>query len=444
MRRANYGDRLKTRACQAIQSRKRDIVDVGDRILHMPELGFREHRTARAVKEFLNDLGLEVREVIALTGLKAVLDSGRPGPTVSVMGELDALVVSDHPFADSETGATHACGHNGQIAGILAAAVGLSDPEVLAELSGRIAFVAMPAEEYVEVEYHRDLVREGKLHFLGGKAEFVALDELGDVDICMLVYLASMEERAVVSESNNGCVAKLIRYSGKAAHAGGAPHDVINVLNAATLGIQAIHAQRETFRDEDAIRVHPLITHGGDIVNVVPSEVTLETYFRGKMLEAILDAEQKVNRALKAGALAMDATVEIETLPGYMPLRNHSDVSDLFLANVEGMFGPGTVSASGHRAGSTDTGDLSQMMPTVHPYMNGLSGAGHSAAWEVVDREAAYVDPGIAMALTTIDVLEDGAWRGRDIVREFRPALTRDEYLELQNAVFHVDSFTAE
>ena len=114
-------------------------------------------------------------------------------------------------------------------------------------------------------------------------------------------------KKAGVAESSNGFVSKLIRFVGRAAHSGGSPHLGINALNAAQIAINAMHAQRETFRDGDAIRVHPIITKGGDIVNVVPAEVTMETYVRGRTKEAILDANVKVDRALRAGALAVGA-----------------------------------------------------------------------------------------------------------------------------------------
>jgi len=177
---------------------------------------------------------------------------------------------------------------------------------------------------------------------------------------------------------------------------------------------------------------------------VVPAEVTLETYVRGKTLEAIFDAEAKVDRALKAGAMAVGATVEIETLPGYMPLQNHAELGDLFLANVAGMFGPDSIKKDGHRAGSTDMGDLSHLMPAIHPYMNGITGAGHSVDWTVTDQGAAYVDPGVAMAMTTIDLLGNGGQQGERIVNEFQAPMSRDEYLEVQRAVFRTEAFGPE
>ena len=110
--------------------------------------------------------------------------------------------------------------------------------------------------------------------------------------------------------SANGLVAKRARFMGRASHAGAAPERGINALNAATLALQAIHMQRETFRDEDHIRVHPIVTHGGTTINVVPADVRLETFVRGTSYDAIADAAAKVDRALKAGALAVGARVE--------------------------------------------------------------------------------------------------------------------------------------
>jgi metal-dependent amidase/aminoacylase/carboxypeptidase family protein len=128
---------------------------------------------------------------------------------------------------------------------------------------------------------------------------------------------------------------------GKAAHAGGAPHLGVNALYAATVGLGAINAIRETFRDEDTIRVHPIITHGGSQVNVIPGDVRLETYVRGRSVEAILDAERKVDRAFKAGALALGATVEIETLPGYLPMQCDPIMARYFRETAVDILGPG-------------------------------------------------------------------------------------------------------
>ncbi len=434
--------RLKARAGGAVESRSDEIVALGDRILHAPELGFKEFRTSDTVAAFLQSLGFVVKRDLAITGLSATLDTGRKGPTLALMGELDALLVSTHPLADPVTHAAHACGHNAQLAGLMGAAIALTNPEVLRSLSGRVIFIAVPAEEYVEIEYRHNLVRDGKLEFLAGKAEFIALGELDDVDLAMMIHSASMSETAGVVDSNNGCVAKLVRYIGRAAHAGGSPDKGINALNAALVAINAINALRETFRDEDSIRVHPIITRGGELVNVIPSEVTIETYVRGKTVEAIASAERKVDRALNAGALALGAQVETRTLPGYLPLNNHPDFGRLFGDNVDRMFGQGSVNYGGHRAGSTDMGDVSHILPTVHPYMGGMGGTGHSADWKVMDEQLAYVAPGIAMAMTTIDLLANGAEAAGRIVDDFQPRMSRKQYLKYQRGMFRTELYS--
>src|SRR5712671_5097296 len=105
----------------------------------------------------------------------------------------------------------------------------------------------------------------------------------------MMIHTTPRTEdgKAGVPASNNGCVVKTVRYVGRAAHAGGMPHRGINALYAAQIGLMAINALRETFRDEDTVRVHPIMTHGGSQVNVIPADVRLETFVRAKSLEAI-------------------------------------------------------------------------------------------------------------------------------------------------------------
>src|SRR5439155_797625 len=139
-----------------------------------------------------------------------------------------------------------------------------------------------------------------------------------------------------------------------AAHACGAPHLGVNALYAAQVGLTAVNAIRETFRDEDTIRVHPIITHGGSQVNVIPGEVRLETYVRGRTVDAILNAQKKVDRAFKAGALALGAKVEIETLPGYMPMACDPGMARHYEANAAKLVGAEHYRQIGHRTGSTD------------------------------------------------------------------------------------------
>jgi len=209
----------------------------------------------------------------------------------------------------------------------------------------------------------------------------------------------------------------------------------VNALYAAQIGLGAINAIRETFRDEDTIRVHPIITHGGSQVNVIPAEVRIETYVRGKTVDAILDANKKVDRALRAGALALGAKVEIETLPGYMPMQCDPALTRAFKDTAVGLVGEDGWREIGHRTGSTDMGDLSQVMPVLHPHMGGARGTGHAADYEIADPTLAYVIPAKALAAMAVDLLADGAASAREILRSAKPPMTRAQYLAFQRGI---------
>jgi amidohydrolase len=321
--------------------------------------------------------------------------------------------------------------------------MGMIDSRAAEELAGTIVFFAVPAEEYVEVAYRMELIKSGKLSFLGGKPELIELGHFDEIDMAIMIHTHSDEgmSPAAVSASSNGFVAKMIRFLGKAAHAGAAPHLGINALSAAQIALNAIHAQRETFRDEDAIRVHPVITKGGDLVNVIPAEVCMETYVRGRTAEAILDANKKVDRALRAGALAMGATVEIETLPGYMPLKNDRTLTRLFKANAQHLFGVDGFSEVGHRTGSTDMGDLSHIMPALHPYMSGALGPGHSVDWHIADKEMGYMGPAKTLASMAVDLLYGGAEGARQVLDDTKPEMTKEAFLEFQRKLYHLEVY---
>ena len=431
-------DDLKQQVHAAIDRRADEIIGLGEQIRRHPELGFKEFKTAKLVEEAFGKMGLSPKGGLAITGVRADLrGQAGDGPTFAMLGELDALVVAGHPEADPVTGAAHACGHNAQLAGLMGAAMGLLDTKAAQHLAGRLVFFAVPAEEYGDVEWRVSQARAGKLEFLGGKPELLRLGHFDDVDLSMMIHGTSRAEegKAGVPASNNGCIVKTVRYIGKAAHAGGAPHLGINALYAAQIGLMAINCIRETFRDEDTIRVHPIITHGGSQVNVIPGEVRMEMYVRGRSVDAIMAANVRVDRALRAGALALGAKVEIETLPGYMPMRCDPSMAKLFKDAMTPIVGEENYRQIGHRTGSTDMGDLSQVMPILHPYIGGARGTGHGADYEIVDKPLMYVLPAKALASMAIDLMYDGAAGAKQVLKTAKPPMTREQYLALQRSV---------
>jgi metal-dependent amidase/aminoacylase/carboxypeptidase family protein len=161
-------DELKAALWEAIDRDAASLTRFGADIFAHPELGFREQRTATQVAQALRHLGLDVTEGLALTGVRAEVRAAAPGPTICVIGELDALPVPGHPQADPITGAAHACGHNAQLAHLLGVARSLCESGVLRRLAGRIVFLAVPAEEYVDLEWRAAQARRGAIEFWAG------------------------------------------------------------------------------------------------------------------------------------------------------------------------------------------------------------------------------------------------------------------------------------
>lgn len=401
-------DTLQDRATAAIDDRREDIIDLGESVQAEPELGFKETATTRKVADAFEHLGLAVETDLAITGVRSRIGSG--DPVFAVIGELDALINPEHPKADPDTGAVHACGHHAQLANLYGTAIAFVETDLIDTLEGSIELIAVPAEEYLDLGYRKALVDSGELEFLGGKQELIRRGYLDDIDAAVMVHSGSeTPDRTITADiSSNGFVGKFVTYEGKESHAGAAPDEGINALNAATLGMNAIHTARERFRDEDHVRVHPILTNGGDGVNVVPSEVTMESYTRAKTVEAIEAANDDVNRALESGALAVGARVEINDYPGYLPMRSDPTLVAAFESNAADRLGSDGVSEeSVHMTGSTDMGDITQLVPGIQPFIGGFDGAVHSREFRTVDKEMGYVMPAKLTVSTIIDVLAD-------------------------------------
>ena len=440
-------DELKRMACDAIDRSKGRIIGVVKDILDNPETGFSEQRTSRLVAEKLDEMGIPHRDGLALTGVKGRLEGGAGvGPRVSVIGELDSLVVYEHPHVNPSTGAAHACGHNAQVGMMLGTLIGLRSRGVLEELSGAIVPFAVPAEEFVEVEKRIALRDEGKLEFMGGKQELIRLGEFDDVDMAVMCHTASdMGERAFsVGGTSNGHMVKYVQFIGRGAHAGAAPHMGINALNAANIALAAIHANRETFREQETARIHGIMTRGGEAVNAVPSDVRLEWRVRSSTPDDLVRNNAKVDRCFKAGALAVGAKVKITNIPGYFPMRHDDTLQDLFQANASYLLGRDRVSVvpgDRNRGGSTDMGDLSQIMPVCHPYTGGATGAGHSKDYLITDYQKAVVDPAKIMAMVIIDLLAEGAVKAKEVMARWDPSMSKDEYVNFQRQRARVEEY---
>ena len=445
----NNPDAIKNAVNRTIDEYSESLIKTSKDIWNNPESGFKEFQTAQKIASWFQELELEYSENIAITGLIAtVKGKAGDGPNIAVIGELDSMVVPGHVNEDPITHAAHACGHNIQLGNMLGVAVGICKSGVLEHLSGTITFMAVPAEEYIELEFRNELREQGKLEFITGKGEFVRLGHFDGVDMAIMTHAASTDwdpsginKDLMISKGSNGLVAKRAEFIGKASHAGGSPWNGINALNAATLALQAIHMQRETFKDEDSIRVHPIITKGGSAVNAVPDSVNIETYVRGKTVDAIIEANAKVDRALRAGALAVGAQVKITNLGEMLPLMQNDNLASIYRSNAEALIGKDNIASRPFGGGSTDMGDISYIMPALHPYVHSATGQNHGVDFVITNYPLAVITAAKAMAGLVVDTLCDGAQKGKEIIKKDKPELTIPEYVKLTRGFYSEESF---
>lgn len=428
-------EELKQKVCDAIVNRKSDIKAIAESIWKEPELGYKETKTAEKVEKAFTDLNVPFKNKLALTGVKGRLKGGKGSKhSIAVIGELDAIICADHPDADALTGATHCCGHNAQIANMMAVTMGLIDSGAMEYLAGDVVPFAVPAEEYVEITYRNKLIKEGKIKYIGGKPELISRGEFDDVDMALQVHLTSVPNDRPngfieMSTTTNGFIGKLINYKGKPSHAAAAPHLGVNALNAAMMGLMGVNAIRDTFQEKDYVRFHPIITQGGSLVNVVPSDVRMESYVRAGNVPAMIDANKRITQALKAGAMSVGADVEIKDLPGYLPLYNNETLNALLQSNATHLIGEENVWVAPHMTGSTDTGDLSHIMPVSHPWIGSVRGVLHGNDYTVFDEDMAYIRPAQMMAMTIIDLLYDDAKDADILFENYKPLMSKEEYL---------------
>ncbi|MEE8045953.1 MAG: peptidase dimerization domain-containing protein, partial [Dehalococcoidia bacterium] len=286
----------------------------------------------------------------------------------------------------------------------------------------------------------------GELEVLSGKQEMIRLGTFDDVDMAMMVHSTSGLGNAVfgVGGTSNAHISHQVRYTGKSAHAGGAPDKGVNALQAAMIANSAINALRETFRESDVVRVHGIISNGGVSVNAVPDDVLYEGRVRAKSVDAITPIAEKVIRCYRAGALAVGASVEVRSIAGYHPLEQNASMQKLFVSNAELILGRDSVSvaSNGHtQGGSTDMGDLSTIMPVIHPYANSATGTGHGIDYVIEDYDRAVVAPAKVMSATVLSLLGDDARMARETLDEHKPAMTADQYVVLQRERFTIENY---
>ncbi len=441
-------DEIEQRINESIHQHHDEIIAFGRDILCHAEMGYKEFRTAGKIADCLQKILSEVETGLAITGVKGYLKpKGTPGRTVALIGEMDGLPIPDHPQANPETGASHSCGHNTQVAAMIGAALVLSDPAIQEALDGNVIFMGVPAEEFVDISFKNDLIRQGKIGYGGGKCELIRIGAFDDVDIAVGHHTMVQEGLALANHTTNGFVNKTVTFHGRTAHAADAPHNGIDALNAAMLALHGVDMQREGYRDEDGIRVHSFLPEAGTAMNIIPDRAVIESSVRANNVDAYVQTSERYDRAMKAGALALGCDVDITTLPGYLPVHPVKEALGLKEAlQLSAQLGgyPLQYREQGyHENGSTDYGDLSCYRPVLQFRTGGATGALHNPNLTITDEELAYIEPARIFALTACNLLKNGAVEAEQICRDYHQSMTKEAYIRYMDSMSKTEHFSA-
>ncbi len=419
---------------EAVEKHEKLMLDAERYLWKHPETGYKEVESSKYIAKIFEELGYELTMAGDIPGFYTTIDTGREGPTILILGELDSVICPQHPECNPETGAVHACGHHTQGSALIGLAAALKEPGVLDNFSGKIKLCSVPAEELLEIDYRSELKAQGIIKYFGGKGEFLSRGYFDDVDLAMMVHSTT---QFCIKDGSVGCMAKQITYTGKASHAGGSPWNGINALYAATNGLNAVNAIRETFQEKDIVRVHPIITEGGAMVNAIPGRATLESYVRSSSFEGMVEANKKVNRAFTGAALSLGAGISINDFPGYAPLVNDKELINVAIeAAALAIPDKKFTYLEGIGSGSTDMGDLSAVMPVVHPYAGGRVGTGHGADNFVANPvDACTGSAKLQMGMLYL-LLGDGAKRAKKVVENYKPLFeSKQAYLDFMDSL---------
>ncbi len=413
--------------CENVEKHRDEVFDAHDYFWAHPATGFREWEVSDYLSAAFEKLGYTLKRAGDIPGFYADIDTGRPGPRVVLMGEMDCLIIPSHPDARPETGCVHACGHHAQSAALLAVAAALKEPGALDGLSGSIRLMAVPAEELTEVPYREELRRRGVIRFYGGKQEFLARGYLDGCDMAMMVHTSYGEGLfEFPNRGDNGLLIKTAVFTGRAGHSGYSPQLTVNAMAAATLAVSSMNAVRETFRDDDYYRIQMTNLTGDNL------RCSLELKLRGATAEKIAMLNRRVNRALAGAAASIGASVEISDRAGYSPMINDPDFAKVFcraanLLDTEHTLVPG----NDWTAACTDMGDVSALMPIIHPYSMGAAGPAHTDTYRIKSREMACINSAKAQILTLEFLLENSAAEARQIIAGYKPVYqSRNEYVK--------------
>jgi amidohydrolase len=364
----------------SIDLQKARLIQLSLNIHDNPELAFHEEKAAAWLTGYLKENGFRIEPGIAGLATAFRANYGRGHPAVALLAEYDAL---------PELG--HGCGHN--IIGVAAVGAGVASRSVIDKLGGSVVVVGTPAEEG-----------------LGGKIDMVKAAVFNDLDAAMIIHPDCLNMATIEALA---CSTLDVEFFGRPAHAAGQPHRGVNALEAMVLAFTAINSLRQHIRGD--ARVHGIITDGGQAPNIVPAHSAAEFLVRAADNEYLADLQNRILNCFSGAAQASGARLEYRWRDKvYAPMKNNATMAELFKQNLESLGREVMPFEASLGFGSTDMGNVSQVVPSIHPTIAIAPAAvsGHTPEFAAAAASEAghrgLIDAAKAMAMTLADIFQPG------------------------------------
>jgi amidohydrolase len=370
---------LKSEVSRQIEEQRRNLIELSLNIHDNPELGYKEEKAAGLLTEYLTKNGFNVEKGIGgfPTAFKATYGDSKP--VIALLAEYDAL---------PEIG--HGCGHN--IIAASSAGAAVASKLTVDNFGGSVFVIGTPAEE-----------------LFGGKVPMLRAGVFNGVDAAMIVHPGLRDAAISLALA---CIGIDVQFFGKAAHAATLPERGINALEAMILSFNAINSLRQHI--QDMARIHGVITHGGDAANVVPSHSAASFLVRAQSTAYLNELKQKVLKCFEGAALATGARLDYKWNDVvYEPMKNNLVLAELFARNMESLGRKVALNEAYFGFGSTDMGNISQVIPAIHPSVAVsssdvlLHSAEFAAAAASESGHKGVLDAAKALAMTVVDLLGD-------------------------------------
>jgi amidohydrolase len=373
-------EKLKLKVKDSVELQRKQLIQLSLNIHDNPELGFKEEKASAWLTSYLEENGFHVERGIANLATAFRATYGQGSPRIALLAEYDALPKMGH-----------GCGHN--IIATSAVGAAVASKSIIDQLGGSVVVLGTPGEEV-----------------FGGKIDMVKEGTFKEIDVAMIVH---PNLRNMVDIQALACSSLEVEFFGRPAHAAAQPYKGINALDAMILAFTSINSLRQHIRSE--ARIHGIITDGGEAPNVVPAHSAAVFLIRAPDNEYLAELKEKVLNCFTGASVASGARLEYRWRDrSYAPMKNNATLAGLFKQNLESLGRHVEAFDPRFGFGSTDMGNVSQVVPSMHPTIAIVSSEVlihtpefASAAASEAGHEG-LIDAAKAMAMTVADILQPG------------------------------------